>query len=385
MQPGYVPARASQWRRHVLVALIALAALLLPGMPAQAIVGSTTEGAGGYAYVGAAWLLVNCCDDNGLPFEQPIPPCVPPEPWNPPDPETNPLLSGENRVRSTAILIAPNVALTEGAAYRNGRLVAVSFERSIADFGHSVDANCAKISGTETYYHPSANPDGTVFRGYVYHHPDLDRGNDSTFATSDIAVIILDHEVPNAGQPGGIPLSPLAPVGVLGDHQESQNTGLTAVSYGPHNHNSETWDFQRRTSAWQMTALEETTVRVKGPSYLVCDGDLGAPLVDQDGNVAALLYLKDPEFCDKKGVAFGFRIESERARDFLCDVGTKPLHSVKVNNKPGKPNLIAAAYAPVSAASKAKLESYCDGGAAAAAHHDGKQGAGRHHKGKRRH
>jgi hypothetical protein len=283
----------ASWRQ-IITALAVLAGLLLPALPARAIVDSDVlDAPGDYPYVGAAWLVLNCCDDDGNPFESPIPPDLP---------------LGDNRVRTSGVLVAPNVFLTGGTQYRNGRRVAVTFENPIqtADF--------------TDFYDPGTNPDGGAFEGYVFHMPGLDREDEDTFARFDLAVIVLDFPVPDAL---GVPIAPIADLGALNPTKKSKTKELIAVSYGPDNHDPETWDFQRRTSEWETKNPQATSVRLKGEDhdYFVCDGDQGAPLHTRSGDVAALIYI-GKSFCGKDQVADAIRLDTPQAREFLCQVGT---------------------------------------------------------------
>ncbi|HEU0115452.1 MAG TPA: hypothetical protein VFQ80_12285 [Thermomicrobiales bacterium] len=303
---------------------------------------------GDYPYVGAAWLLANCCDDNGDPFLNPIPPDLP---------------AGDNRVRTTGILVSPNVVLTEGAQYRNGRWVAVSFQNPLTNF--------------TDFYDKDSNPNGTVYRGYVYHLPGLDREDPHTFKQYDLAVIILDQPVKGIDQ-----FAPLAPVGALGAEQQAKGAPLTVLSYGPNNNHPATWDFVRRASAWTATKIQETSIHLQGQkkSYFVCDGDQGAPAIDAAGDVTALLYI-GPKFCHAHRAADGIRVDTPEARAFLCDVATKPLADVD-NANGGLDGVDSPVVVYPKIDSPDVLAQFCDSPAAAratAAGNADKTSAGRSH------
>jgi hypothetical protein len=307
-------------RRPLLVVLALIAGLLLPAAPARAIVGSSTENAGAYPYVGAAWLLVNCCDENDEPYANPIPPLLSQE-------------DGDNRVRSTGILIAPNVFLTEGAQYRNGRRVAVSFKNPLAP----PDPLEPGVPSDFT------DPD-SVYEGYVYHLPGLDRETEERPIPRDAAVIILDEAVPWF-DPDERPR--LAPLGALDDALGAEQTALTAVSYGPDIDDPAAWDVQRRTSQWDLTDLSASFATLHAPDHWVCDGDQGAPLYNEEGQVTALLTI-GAEFCEESEQADGYRLDTRETRDFLCAVATDPLDTVEVDNDPDPDKgPSAVTYAPI--------------------------------------
>jgi hypothetical protein len=294
-----------------MVALILIAGLLLPAIPAQAIVGSTTDNAEEYPWVGAAWLLLNGCCEEGWPggvFPNPIPPD---------------LELGENRVRATGILIAPNVFLTQAGSFRNGRRVAVSIEKSINVWRDGSDY-LDLFPGPNPPWHPITSdtvPNDTVYEGYVFHYP----------GTGDIAAIILDEEVDG-------PLATLAAPGTLDTLNALKKSlgkaGLTAVSYGPPSHDPETWDFQRRTSEWRLNTLKASTVHLQGPGYFVCDGDQGAPIHDDERGVAALLVFSS-SFCSGNSVATGYRLDTQEVQDFLCSLSDG---SLDLNDDDGSGN-----------------------------------------------
>jgi hypothetical protein len=345
----------------MLLALVLILGLLLPALPARAIVDShALDDPGDYPYVGAAWLVLNCCDDEGNPFVNSIPPDLPP---------------GDNRVRTTGVLVAPNVFLTGGTQYRNGRRVAVTFENPIqtADF--------------TDFYDPGSNPDGIAFAGFVFHMPGLDRGDDSTFAAFDLAVIVLDHPVPDAL---GVPIAPIAAEGALDAGGKKANR-LRAVSYGPHNHKPHTWDFQRRTSRWEVTKRKATSLKLKGNSsdHFVCDGDQGTPLHTRSGDVAALFFI-GPTFCDKEKVADAIRLDTAQARAFLCQVGREEF--VDANGDPiENPNfpLLGSEGAldyPEVVEPEVLTDEFCAGSASAQSADDSEQqSADRNHKSKGKH
>ena len=345
---------------RLLLVLVLSVGTLLPAFPAAAIVGSSDLAhPGDYPYVGAAWLVYNCCDANGDPFLNPIPPDLPP---------------GDNRVRTTGVLIAPNVFLTEGAQYRNGRRVAVTFQNPIerADFTN--------------IYNPNNNPGGTTFEGYVFHMPGLNRDDQSTYAQFDLAVIVLDFPVPWAASG---PFARLAAVGALDPTKKAKTQALTALSYGPNTNDPATWDFVRRSSSWETQKVQATSTQLKGdsPTYSVCDGDQGAPLVNKAGDVAALLYM-GPKICQQNHVADGIRLDTPTVRQFLCNVGTAGyLDAAAIPNpNPVGPNPLGY---PAISNPNVLTDTYCGESANARHHrehrpHQGKQG-GHHHHDKHQH
>jgi hypothetical protein len=338
-------------RSRLLIGLVLIVGLLLPAIPARAIVGSDDlDDPGDYPYVGAAWLVLNCCDDDGNPFENPIPPDLPP---------------GENRVRTTGILIAPNVFLTQGAAYRNGRRVAVSLNNPIADADFT-------------------DPD-TSFEGYVFHFPGLDRDARQEPRPFDLAVIVLDESVPWFDADD----SPrLAPIGTLEALKKSKSKNpFTALSYGPPNHDPSTWDFVRRVSEWRLNSLKADTAHFQGPGYFVCDGDQGAPFYSSAGEVTALL-IPSAGYCSGNSVATGYRLDTQDVRDFLCNVGTKGYLDDQEVPNPNFPLLGpegALNYSEI-ADPEVLTDQYCDGNSsslrAASADDGGGQSADRQQNGK---
>jgi hypothetical protein len=289
-----------------MAALVIAVGVLLPTFPAAAIVGSTTDNAHAYPYVGAAWLLINCCDEHEEPYLNPIPPLLSQE-------------EGDNRIRTTGILIAPNVFLTEGAQYRNGRRVAISFKNPIAP-------PAPLAPGVPSDF---TDP-GTVYEGSAYHLPGLDRETDERPIPRDLAIIILDKSVPwfNVDE------SPrLAPIGALEKVRQSTHPKLIAVSYGPDTDDPATWDVQRRTSQWELTSLSDAFATFEAPDRFVCDGDQGAPIYDESGQVTALLTI-GIRFCEEPGLADGYRLDTVEVRDFLCDVASGSLATVEVDNDP---------------------------------------------------
>src|SRR5262249_54002775 len=119
----------AQWR-HLLMVLMTLVALLLPAIPARAMVGPTVSTPTDlhpnplYPYVAAVWLPSNQnLTDSGKPY----------------------------RTRATGFLVAPNVLLTEGNSYQNGQKVLVSFQSPVTDF--------------------TDEQADTVYSGYIYEHP----------------------------------------------------------------------------------------------------------------------------------------------------------------------------------------------------------------------
>jgi V8-like Glu-specific endopeptidase len=354
-------------RLRLLLGLVLTLGVLLPALPAAAIVGrDDLAHPGDYPYVGAAWLVLNCCDDKGNPFPNPIPPDLSQS-------------DRDNTVRTTGVLISPNVFLTEGAQYRNGRRVAVTFQNPITR-GDFTDI-----------YNRTSNPGGTTFEGYVFHLPGLDRNDDSTYAGFDLAAIVLDFPVPASAH---VPFAKLAAVGALDPTKKAKSQEFTAISYGPNNHDPSTWDFVRRSSSWQPKKIEATSVHFKGENhdYFVCDGDQGAPFLNKAGEVAALLYI-GPTFCDKNQVADGYRVDTPLVRQFLCNVGTEGYLDAAAIPNPNYPLLgdAGALDYPDVINPSVLTDIYCDGSAnaqATAADKHGHQGADRHlrhnhaHKGK---
>jgi hypothetical protein len=216
--------------------------------------------------------------------------------------------------------------------------------------------------------------DKGVYEGYVYHFPGLDRNSKFDLRPFDLAVIILDKQV------RGVKPVTLAEIGALDDLQKSNSEELlTAVSYGPATRDPSTWDFARRTSEWRLAELKGSTfVHFQGPPYFVCDGDQGAPFLDTAGKVTALITFW-PGFCNSDSVAYGYRVDTQEARDFLCDVGTEPLLPVADPNNNVEGDFVN--YPPI----RDPAGLLCSGGGAAArsasADDGGKQGADRNHNG----
>jgi hypothetical protein len=171
----------------VVVALVLIAGLLLPALPVHAIHGSDPIPDGKYPYVGGIWIRFNCCvmkEEAGEPvetyFAMPNPPGYPffdEDGDGDVDPE---FLEGP-KVRANGVLIAPNVVLTQGAHFGNGRRVGVSFKEQIGDIDPEDDAEFDE------------GADG-VYAGSVYHMPGIDRESEG-FIPNDLAVIVLDENV----------------------------------------------------------------------------------------------------------------------------------------------------------------------------------------------
>ncbi len=286
------------WPRWLL-AVVMVAGALVPVLPAHAITHAVPTGEN-YAAVGAAWLLITCCDDNDHNEAIEIPPYRP-----------------DNAVGTSGILIAPNVFLTTGSSFRNGRHVAVTFKNPLG----------APPNPPPAPYDPFNPPPSdftdpsTVYSGYVYYLPGFDFEDAHTRAGYDLAVVILDRAVT------GVPLGTLAPIGSLKTGAKS----FTAVTYGSPTKDPDTKDFQRRTSTWKLEKSSETTARLSGSQrHKVCDGDLGGPLFNQSGAATALIF-KNSAFC-KYGVTAAYRLDTARVYNFLCAVGNGQLNEVSIDN-----------------------------------------------------
>jgi hypothetical protein len=332
----------------LLIALILIAGLLMPAIPAQAIVGSTTDGADDYPYVAGIWLRWNCCldpDQNGKGdhFQMPNPPDYPEFFRDYDGDEENDIDLGGPRVRATGILIARNVVLTSGTHFRNGRQVGVSFTNPISQ-GLADDADPADFA---------VGAPG-VYEGYVYRFPGLDANADAP-RHNDLAVVILNSPVDD-----DIPTADLSLPGALDALKRSKDKAeLDTVSYGPDGFDEEAWDFERRVSSWHLTSLHASIAKFQGANQYACDGDQGAPFHDREGNVAALLTFW-AGFCDKWVIAYGNRLDTQEVRDFLCalgDIENNPLNLVKDPNHPienGKETKFVRYATPDSS-----LQSYC--------------------------
>jgi hypothetical protein len=324
----------------VVVALVLIAGLLLPALPVHAIHGSDPIPDGKYPYVGGIWIRFNCCvmkEEAGEPvetyFAMPNPPGYPffdEDGDGDVDPE---FLEGP-KVRANGVLIAPNVVLTQGAHFGNGRRVGVSFKEQIGDIDPEDDAEFDE------------GADG-VYAGSVYHMPGIDRESEG-FVPNDLAVIVLDENV--ADNHYGSVLATLPALGAL---DTQKGTELTAISYGPQEDAplleedaptkdellaaNAAWDFTRRQSPWTVTAVDALRLRLEapGPSWY-CDADQGAPFIDErTGTVAALMTFW-PEYCHET-VAYGYRLDTQEVRDFLCAVSQRQFDEVKDTNVDGLP------------------------------------------------
>jgi hypothetical protein len=329
--------RSLTWPRFV-IALVLIAGLLLPAIPVHAIHGSDPIPGGKYPYVGGIWIRFNCCvmhDEAGAPvetyFAMPNPPGYPffdEDGDGDVDPE---FLEGP-KVRANGVLLAPNVVLTQGAHFGNGRRVGVSFKEQIGDIDPEDDAEF------------DDGADG-VYAGSVYHMPGIDRESEG-FIPNDLAVIVLDENVAEHDY-GGV----LATLPALGALDAQEGTELTAISYGPQidapllEEDAPTkdellaanaaWDFTRRQSPWTVTAVDEVRLRLEapGPSWY-CDADQGAPFIDdRTGTVAALMTFW-PEYCHET-IAYGYRLDTQEVRDFLCAVSQGQFSEVKDTNVDG--------------------------------------------------
>jgi hypothetical protein len=363
-----------------------LVGLLLPAIPARAIYGSDPIPGGKYPYVGGVWLRWNCClnDQN---FEMPNPPNYPffdDDPDAVPNP--NPGFLEGPKVRANGILIASNVVLTNGAHFRNGRRVGVSFKKQLGDIDPNNDAEF------------DVGADG-VYEGYVYHMPGLNRDKRGN-VVNDLAVVILDDDV-DPDDHGGV----FAPLPALGGLNKLKGTRLTAISYGPQNEapydpadeDKPTveeilapfveWDFTRRRSAWDVGSVEKARLRLLAPepSYY-CDADQGAPFVDDKTGIVTSLMTFWPQYCND-AVAYGYRLDTRDVRDFLCAVGNDDLLDIEdpnnnVGPSPGFDDLVP--YATPDGG----LQSFCDDVSAqraTAAADDGDQSADRQQNGNGKH
>jgi hypothetical protein len=403
-------------RQHVAVAFIAFVALLLPAIPAKAIWGSSPiDRPGKYPYVGAAWLRTNCCYDNppgedpgSYNFVMPNPPLYPfydADGDGDADPEE---LEGP-KVRVNGILIAPNVVLTQGGYFRNGRRLAVSFREQIIDESLTLDptqpyppadfypGNIAINVGPDGVLGPLPNPfiidprnvakfdvgAADIYEGYAYQMPGLNE-EENGFVTNDLAVIILDKNVT------GVPLVKLSAPGAL---DQKNALRVSVISYGPQGEEPDLardadgdwkddafveellspytfWDFSQRQSQWTVTKVEGPRVRLEAlqPSYY-CDADEGAPFIDdKTGEVAALMTFW-PDFCNDK-IAYGYRLDTREVYNFLCDVGNGKLVDVP-NSNPAPGDLYlnddegvqpkgVVDYPDVTSDSRTTLHTYCD-------------------------
>ncbi|MDF3043284.1 MAG: hypothetical protein K0Q71_5990, partial [Thermomicrobiales bacterium] len=265
------------------------------------------------------------------------------------------------KVRANGILIAPNIVLTQGGHYGNGRRTAVSFLEHIGDIDPDDDAEF------------DVGADG-VYEGNIYHMPGIDRDAEG-FMPNDLAVIVLDENVA-ADEYGGV-LATLPAVDALAT---IKGTELTAVSYGPQvdvPHSDEDapakeevlaefadWDFTRRQSPWTVTAVGALRLRLEAasPSWY-CDADQGVPFIDDGtGDVAALMTFWSG-YCHDT-IAYGFRLDTQEVYDFLCAVGEGHFDEVTSTNVDGLPadaepaELDPVEYT-VTSESAAALDTFC--------------------------
>jgi hypothetical protein len=317
---------ASDGKRRVclLLGVIALVALLLPAIPARALVGVTTTDNNAHRYVGAVWRLIDCCDENGNQY----------------------LIPNPDSVRASGILIAPNVVLTAGRAFDDGELVAVSFASPVTDL--------------QDY-------GKTVHRGYVFWHPKFgpfqafpgSYNHDNDF---NMAVIILEDAVQ------GIAPTNLADIGALDALKGTPGPTkqLTAVGYGTTEskagNQERTWDFTRRAATWELSGLKPSYVHTTAPGqHGPCNGDQGGPIMAKNSDeVAAIISNWDGVCGGPQGVGYGYRVDTQDAYDFLCFVSKTDLDDEQIKN-PNAPVITGnfVDYPDVAAASQAKLADYC--------------------------
>jgi hypothetical protein len=175
------------------------------------------------------------------------------------------------------------------------------------------------------------DPVGAVYQGYVFKHPDFGAWKDFPGSYShennhDMAVIILD-EVPDIE-----PVS-LAGIGALDALKgtKGQKKPLTAVGYGttdrrggPDPKDPWTWDFARRSAAWELSGLKKSYAHTTSPDQQgPCDGDHGGPILTDNPEAVAALIVNWDGICGAKGVGLGYRIDTTEAYEFLCNVGSQ--------------------------------------------------------------
>jgi hypothetical protein len=329
------PRRAA--RRYLVIAALSLVALLLPVMPARAIVGDTSPDGGAHPYVAGIWITIFCCP----PEAAELPP---------------------TRVRANGILVAPNVLLTEANSFQNGTRVGVSFQDPIGDF---VD-----------------DAGDTVHGGYIFQHPRV-KFNGPVDKRNNLAVIILDEPDPEPGIDPGI----LGPVGAL-----DASPPLLAVSVGPtelddSGTDTAPSDFHRHNTAATVASLTSATVDLALAEHtFTCFGDTGGAVVADAGIVALISGWSG--ICGEgntfvEGAAVGVRLDTAAARQFLCDVGSKRF-APKVKDPNTSSNNDFVPYEQVSDG----LEGYCEPSASSARtsaqDNHGRPSADRQHAGKHR-
>jgi hypothetical protein len=357
-------------RTRLLVGIIALMALLLPALPAKAIWNSSEiKPSGKYPSVGAAWSRTNCCleigeadDEHNYPvdpgdynFAMPNPPLYPFFDADFDGDSDQEFLEGP-KVRVNGILIAPNVMLTQGDYFRNGRHLGVSFREQLVNEHLTLNPKKPYPAPQGGFTPPNivinVGADGKVgslpnqfiidphnvakfdvgapgvYEGYGYRMPGLTEEDDG-FVTNDLAVIILAKNVKGA---------PLAKLPALGSLATKTPSRLTAISYGPQGEEPDlaqdkddplvedilstytNWDFQQRQSRWNVSSVDDARLRLEAPqpSYY-CDADEGAPFInDKTGEVAGLMTFWS-DYCNDT-VAYATRLDTPAVYSFLCDL-----------------------------------------------------------------